>query len=202
MNIRHLSLVVCLLVGAFGCSKPGTQTEGGPPKTAKEEDPIRVDSDEERRYAVAAKPFLEAVARGDHAAAYALLSSHATKTATADQFHAAMDKAFEEFGKPIKLGSIYGVYTEREILKGAKHQKGEDDLDRVGNQMEASDAVGEMPDSIPLDIRRASVKGEMVFGKDQDTGDDLHYLLTAVLVEENGQLKVGHYWFRNLGIWD
>ena len=181
-----LGLLFAVTLGGCG----GSDSESGDAATG-----------EERRLAEMARPFMEAVTKHDHEAAYRLLSSHLTRSLTLEQFRIDNESAFAELGRPLALGEVYGVETDPKILVGPEHATGEGALDQAASKLQAADAVGAMPDSIPLAIRRASVKGRMVIGKDE-SGDELAYLLTVVLVEDAGRLRVGHYFFRPYNIFD
>jgi hypothetical protein len=71
------------------CSKKGQE---GEEKTAQKSEDDFLDKDvkpDERKYLLAAKPFLIAVASRQYADAYALLSSHARTRMSLDQFKPA-----------------------------------------------------------------------------------------------------------------
>jgi hypothetical protein len=150
-------------------------------------------SREERTYAESAKPFLQAVVQKKYEAAYRLLSIEAREALPYDAFVETLEGDEREFGTPVSLDSVYGVYTMKEL---AEHDEGEG-LDALVT----ADALGTTPDSIPVDLRRASVKGEIGLGRDED-GSELSCILTVVLVEELGDTKVGWFWMRERGLWD
>src|SRR5262245_36636555 len=118
-----LALSVSAAVGGCGGSDP----ESGDAATG-----------EDRRVAQAARPFLEAVAKQDHEAAYRLLSSHVTRSLTLEQFRTDNESAFAELGQPLALGDVYGVETDPKILVGPEHAAGEDALDRAASKLLAA----------------------------------------------------------------
>ena len=87
--------------------------------------------------------------------------------------------------------------------------------------MDSMFAIGAMPEWIPAEIRRASLRGqistelspqelEKVAARDgisveelkKSEGFDPYFNLKAVLVEESGQLKIGYFEFLPPSIWD
>jgi hypothetical protein len=191
-KVRFIFAGFLMPVILCACGKSGTDSSGSAGDSEKEEHY----SKDEKPFVAAAQPFMAALVKQDHAAAYALLSSHAKAAMTLEQFTAANNKSFTELGTPISLGDIYGIETDKDVLAGPDHVTGADNVEKGVNRLLAFDAVGTMPDSIPAAIRRASIKGDIVFGKEKE-GDELSYIVTVVLVDDGGKLRVGHYWFRN-----
>jgi hypothetical protein len=87
--------------------------------------------------------------------------------------------------------------------------------------MDSMFAIGAMPDWIPGDIRRASLRGqihtelsaeelEKVAAREGISVEELkknadfdpYFNLKVVLVEEGGQLKIGYFEFLPPSIWD
>jgi hypothetical protein len=87
--------------------------------------------------------------------------------------------------------------------------------------MDSMFAIGAMPEWIPADIRRASLRGQIQTEPSQQqlqnlaqregmtvedlkkSGDfDPYFNLKIVLVEERGQLKIGYFEFLPPSIWD
>lgn len=193
---------------------------------------------EERPYFDAVKPFAEAVSARDYAKAYEYLSSHAKARMSPNQFVAPTDDATEaknnaavslnpgpeqfarlmsstekEYGKPAKLSELEVYSTDRAVLSG-KATKMEDKLD-------AMFAIGMMPDSIPANIRKASLRSKLAVDLSPEqiaesakalgmtpeklkAEPDFQPALTLkmVVVEEGGALKVGYFEFLPPGIWD
>lgn len=149
---------------------------------------------DEARYVAAARPFLQALVDQDHAKAYGLTSSHLRASVSLDAFTQKNRDAYASLGTPIRLGDS-SAETDPAVLVGSAHATGDDELEKAANRLLADVAVGDMPDTIPAAIRKASVTANVVYGKGED-GEDPFYILTAVLVEDAGQLRVGHYFFR------
>jgi hypothetical protein len=179
-------VVAALLLGCGG----STQSTGG-------DEPLINDSlmtPEERAYAEAAKPFMEALLQKKYDAAYQFLSKDARDELSQDAFVDMLDKYASELGTPVSLNSVYGVYTMKELAEEEADDDGSDALI-------ISDVLGPTPDAIRSDLRRASVKGQIGLGQDEE-GNELGCILTVVLVDERGQNKVGWFWFRQFSIWD
>ncbi len=203
-------------------------------KTAQKSEDDFLDKDakpEERKYLLAAKPFFIAVAGRKYADAYTLLSSHARARMSFNQFTPAEEEATfqqiesnpysnvtaEQFaylmqyveaarGTPRAPKMLHVFSTDPDVLnRRSKEQFG---------AMDSMFAIGAMPEWIPADIRRASLRGQIhtelstqelanvaqqhgitveELKKDQDF--DPYFNLKVVLVEEAGQLKVGYFEF-------
>jgi len=185
-----------------------------------------------------AKPFFMAVANRKYAEAYALLSSHARARMSLDQFKPAEQDsnsqenesyAFdnvtaEQFaylmqyveaahGAPRAPKMLHVFSTDPDVLnRRSKEQFG---------AMDSMFAIGAMPDWIPADIRRASLRGQIQtelspqelqnvaqregmsveeLKKNEDF--DPYFNLKVVLVDEGGQLKIGYFEFLPPSIWD
>lgn len=190
---------------------------------------------EEREYIEAGRPFLEAIANEQFGVAYGMLSSHAKARMSLNQFIAPDDEAeaarnekepladvsaedflqlmrgvVSKYGSPTKPISLYVQETDPEILSG-KVKNREDQIDVVF-------AIGAMPQSVPADIRRASLRGQI---QTKLTPEDIakEYDMTAaeveadgeftpyftvkyVLVEEQDELKVGYFVFLPSSMFD
>ncbi|HYG74748.1 MAG TPA: hypothetical protein VEK08_07075 [Planctomycetota bacterium] len=211
MRATILIFVICLC----GCGTVTTPWAKSPPAAQPEKDD-EWSSPEEKKYAQWSNDFTALLVKQDYAAAYALCSSHLRAQMTQAEFESAQQKLRKEFGTPLKIKPVFSVNTEKEELAGPNYKppkkpNADSDLDPKVEEgirkMVALDAVGTLPDSVPLDIRRASVRSEVVLdpatlpanvrpaGK---PAPDEEYicLLTMVLVEENGQLRVAHLWQR------
>jgi hypothetical protein len=148
-----------------GCGETPTEKE------TEESDSLTA---EEKAIQTAAKPFLNALASGDHAAAYAQLSSHAKARMSPSQFfppkdeaeHAANEKkavanaserdfqvfvarVANEYGVPSKLISANQIETDPKILGGG------------GDAMDTAFTIGLMPASIPAEIRKGAVRAQI-----------------------------------------
>ena len=158
-----------------GCGK---KTQGGKEKTAQKSEDDFLDKDakpDERKYLLAARPFFIAIANRKYADAYALLSSHARARMSFNQFTPADDQAiFQQYesqpymnvteaqfaylmqyveaahGAPRAPKTLYVFSGDLDVLnRRSKEQFG---------AMDSMFAIGAMPDWIPANIRRASLR--------------------------------------------
>jgi hypothetical protein len=223
-----ISLAAILLAS---CSKKSPDDEK---KTAEESEDDFLDKDakpDQRKYLLAAKPFFIAVAGRKYADAYALLSSHARARMSFNQFKPADEQAtFQQYeSQPYSnvtaeqfaylmqyVEAAHGAPRAPKML--AVFSTDPDVLSRRSREqfgaMDSMFAIGAMPDWIPADIRRASLRGQIhtdlspqelanvaqregitveELKKDEDF--DPYFNLKVVLVEEAGQLKVGYFEF-------
>src|ERR1043166_5941303 len=190
-----LSLVTAILLPTMLASC-GKKTQAAKEKTAQKSEDDFLDKDakpEKRKYPLAAKPFFIAVTNRKYADAYALLSSHAKARMSFNQFSPAEEQAtFQQ----VESNPYINVTAEQ---FGA---------------MDSMFAIGAMPDWIPANIRRASLRGQIhtelspqevqkvaqqqgISAEQLQKEDDFDpYLnLKVVLVEEGGQLKIGYFEF-------
>ncbi len=193
---------------------------------------------EDRPYFEAVRPFAEAVSARDYAKAYGYLSSHAKARMSPNQFVAPTDDATEaknnaavslnpgpeqfarlmsstekEYGKPAKLSELDVYSTDRAVLSGK--------ATRMEDKLDAMFAIGMMPDSIPANIRKASLRSRVAveLSSEQlaesaqamgmtpeklkaDPDFDPSITLKMVVVEEGGVFKIGYFEFLPPGIWD
>jgi hypothetical protein len=219
----------------------GKKTQGGKEKTAQKSEDDFLDKDakpDERKYLLAAKPFFIAVANRKYADAYALLSSHARARMSFNQFTPAEEQAtFQQYeSNPymnVTAGQFAYLMQYAEAARGAPRapkmlsvfSTDPDVLNRRSKEqfgaMDSMFAIGAMPDWIPANIRRASLRGQIhtelspqelqkvaqqqgisveELKKDEDF--DPYCNLKVVLVEEGGQLKVGYFEFLPPSIMD
>jgi hypothetical protein len=159
---------------------------------------------DEARYVAAARPFMESLVAQDHAKAYGFGSSHLRERMTLDAFTQKNREAYASLGTPLRLADGVSAETDPAILVGAAHATGDDELEKAANRMLAEVALGDLPESIPASIRKASVTAHVVTAKAEDAeeGEDPFYVLTVVLVDDAGQLRVGHYFFRAASMLD
>lgn len=235
-----LSVVVAILLPTMLISC-GKKTQGGKEKTAQKSEDDFLDKDakpDERKYLAAAKPFFVAIANRKYADAYTLLSSHAKARMSLNQFTPSEDQAtFQQYesnpyanvtaeqfaylmqyveaarGAPRAPKMLSVFSTDADVLnRRSKEQFG---------AMDSMFAIGAMPDWIPADIRRASLRGQIhtelspqelqrvaqtqgirVEELKKDENFDPYFNLKVVLVEEDGQLRVGYFEFLPRSIMD
>ena len=230
-RVTVLTAAILLPVLLTSCGRKGP---AGEQETAQESEDDFLDKDakpDERQYLLAAKPFFVAIANQQYAEAYALLSSHARAWMSLNQFAPADQQANfnqnesnpfvnvtpEQFaylmqyieaahGTPRAPKLLHVFSTDADVLnRCSKEQFG---------AMDSMFAIGAMPDSIPADVRRASLRGQIhtdlspeelekvaneqgisveELKKNEDF--DPYFNLKVVLVEEDGQLKVGYFEF-------
>jgi hypothetical protein len=235
---RVTILIAAILLPALltSCGKKGQDggTVAGEEKTAQESEDDFLDKDtkpDERKYLLAAKPFFITIANQQYAQAYALLSSYAKARMSLNQFTPAEERT--EFARN-ESNPLTNVTAEQfaDLMKMVEAAHGtprapkmlhvfSSDADvlnrRSAEQFGAVDsmfAIGAMPDSIPADIRRASLRGQIhtelspeelekaakaqgigVEELKKDENFDPYFNLKVVLIEEDGELKVGYFEF-------
>jgi hypothetical protein len=193
---------------------------------------------DERKYLLAAKPFFVAVANRKYADAYAVLSRYAIARMSLEQFKpsesdadAQQNQAYvfdnvtaEQFaylmqyveaarGAPRAPKMLHVFSTDADVLnRRSKEQFG---------AVDSMFAVGAIPDWIPADIRKASLRGQIqtelspqelqnVAQREGTSVEDLkksedfdpYFNVKLVFVEEGGQLSVGYFEFLPPSIWD
>src|SRR4029077_2629765 len=236
-RLAIVSAAILLPVLLTGCGKG----QEGEKKTAQksEDDFLGKDAKpDERKYLLAAKPFFVAVANRKYADAYALLSSHARArmsldqckpaeqesdaqqnqayvfdNVTAYQFAYLMQYVEAAHGAPRAPKMLHVFSTDPDVLnRRSKEQFG---------AMDSMFAIGAMPDWIPADIRRASLRGQIhtelspqelenvaqregINVEDLKKSEDFdpYFNLKVVLVDEGGQLKIGYFEFLPPSIMD
>lgn len=236
LGIFAAAILLPLLVTS--CGKKGQQ---GEKETVQKSEDDFLDKDakpDERKYLLAAKPFFIAVANRKYADAYALLSSHARARMSLDQFKPAQQHsdsqqnqsyAFdnvttEKFAylmqyveaahwTPLAPKMLHVFSTDLNVLnRRSKEQFG---------AMDSMFAIGAMPEWIPADIRRASLRGQIstelspqelqnvaqregISVEELKKSDDFdpYFNLKVVLVDEGGQLKIGYFEFLPPSIMD
>src|SRR5438093_5384782 len=125
---------------------------------------------------------------------------------TAEQFADLMKMVEAANGTPRAPKMLHVFSTDADVLnRRSKEQFG---------AVDSMFAIGAMPDSIPGDIRRASLRGQIhtelsaeelekaataqgisVEELKKDENFDPYFNLKVVIVEEDGQLKVGYFEF-------
>ena len=237
MRLRRFAVLIFVGFVFAGCGKSNQNADSSTSAadSAKGETSA---TPEQRRYLDAAKPFAVAIANRKYDEAYALLSSHAKArmslnqfspendearfavheknpetNVTVEKFRELMGKAEDRHGAPRSVKNLSVFSTDTDIL----NRRGKEKLDAVDSMF----AIGNMPESIPADIRRASLRGTIVtqlspqelekIAKEEGTtvaelekNPDFEPYCTVkiVLVEEAGQLKVGYFEFLPPGIMD
>jgi len=220
------------------CGKKGQDAQT---QTAQKREDDFLDKDvkpNERKYIPAAKPFFIAVANRKYGDAYALLSSHARARMSLDQFKPAEQNSDSQQNESYAFDNVTGeqfAYLMQyvEAAHGAPRapkmlhvfSTDPDVLNRRSKEqfgaMDSMFAIGAMPDWIPADIRRASLRGqihtelsaeelEKVAATEGISVEELkksadfnpYFNLKVVLVEEGGQLKIGYFEFLPPSIWD
>jgi hypothetical protein len=230
-RITILIAAILLPVSLTSCGK---KSRDGEQQTAQTSEDDFLDKDakpDERQYLLAAKPFFVAVANQQYAEAYALLSSHAKARMSLNQFTPAAERAdfqrnesnpfinvtVEQFADLMKtVEAVHGTPRAPKMLNVFSTDP--DVLNRRSKEqfgaVDSMFAIGAMPDSIPGDIRRASLRGQIhtelspeeiqkvaqtqgisVEELTKDADFDPYFNLKIVLVEEDGQLKVGYFEF-------
>ena len=230
------AILLPLLVTSCGKKGQNAQTQ-----TAQKREDDLLDKDvkpNERKYILAAKPFFIAVAKRKYADAYALLSSHARARMSLDQFKPAEQNSDSQQNESYAFDNVTGeqfAYLMQyvEAAHGAPRapkmlhvfSTDPDVLNRRSKEqfgaMDSMFAIGAMPDWIPADIRRASLRGQIhtelsaeelekvaategisVEELKKSADFDPYFNLKVVLVEEGGQLKIGYFEFLPPSIWD
>jgi hypothetical protein len=184
-------------------------------------------SPQERKFIEAGRPFVNAIAVRKYEEAYGLLSSHARARMSVNQFVPAMDdnqyrrneanaltniklaefmnwmtKVEAEHGQPTAVKNIHVFSMDPAALSGR------------GEALDSLFAIGAMPKSVPVDIRRASLRCQIgtrltqaqlqaeakrlrITPEELQKNPDFqpYFNLKAVLVEEDGALRVGYFEF-------
>ena len=167
---------------------------GGGGSAGHEENDETFENAEEARYAKEGRPFAQAVAKQDFDAAYAMLSSHARSRMTSAEFKAIHLKAHADFFVPLAADKAYVVETDSHILSGEVDPAG-DRTDQAIDRISIERYVGDVPDNVPKFIRRAALAAPF-YDKDKDDVDARACYLTFLLVEDEGKLKVAHFFYR------
>jgi hypothetical protein len=236
--VTILIAVILLPISLTSCGRSGSD---GEKKTTEKSDDDFLDKDakpDERKYLLAAKPFFVAVASRKYADAYALLSGHAKARMSFNQFTPAEEQAtFQQYESSpyMNVTAEQFAYLMRyvEAARGTPRASkmlsvfstDPDVLNRRSKEqfgaMDSMFAIGAMPDWIPANIRRASLRGQIhtelspqelqnvaqregisVEELKKDPDFDPYFNLKVVLVDEGGQLKVGYFEFLPPSIMD
>src|SRR5438552_18308449 len=156
----------------------GKQGQEGEKKTAQKNEDDFLDKKakpEERKYLLVAKPFFIAVASRNYPEGYALLSSHAKARMSLNQFTPAQQDADFQRNESYPMTNVTAeqfayLMQDVEAAHGAPRapkmlnvfSTDPDVLNRRSKKqfvaMDSMFAIGAMPDWIPADIRRASLR--------------------------------------------
>jgi hypothetical protein len=218
MRLTHVGwrLVAAAVISIAGCNdaKPKKATAPAPAEVELTGD---YQSSTEREYARLAYNFAKALQSGDYDAAYKLGSSHLQSRIKVADLERTETQSKKEFGLPLRLYSDPVVNTTGD-LKGPGHVPGsKENVTASLKNMKAMRAVGEIPESVPVGIRRASVRVEIerdpytipdfqsrtgITPDDLTDQDRVVSYLTAVIIEENRVLGVAYFYHRWPDIWD
>ena len=240
-NAWRLAFVTAAMLLPLLVTSCGKKGQAGEKKTVQKSEDDFLDKDakpDERKYLLAAKPFFIAVANRKYADAYALLSRYAIArmsleqfkpseqgsdaqqnqayvfdNVTAEQFAYLMQYVEAAHGAPRAPKMLHVYSTDPDVLnRRSKEQFG---------AVDSMFAVGAIPDWIPAEIRKASLRGQIhtelspqglqnvaqregisveELKKSEDF--DPYFNVKLVLVEEGGQLSVGYFEFLPPSIWD
>lgn len=230
-RVAILTAAILLPMALMSCGKKGQSGETQIAQKSEDDFLDKHAKPEERKYLLAAKPFFIAIANRNYAAAYALLSGHSRARMSLNQFTPAQQDAdfqqneanpfanitAEQFaylmpyvegahGTPRAPKMLSVFSTDPYVLnRRSKEQFG---------AMDSMFAIGAMPEWIPADIRRASLRGQIhtelspqelervaategisVEELKKSPDFDPYFNLKIVLVEEDGQLKIGYFEF-------
>ncbi|MGQ0635298.1 MAG: hypothetical protein ACT4QC_11855 [Planctomycetaceae bacterium] len=189
---------------------------------------------QEKPYIEASRPILTAVVNRDYAGLYGLMSNFALrkvdpfqfmppleespvqqpplKNLTQEKFVEWMQKVEQRYGPPLEIDYISVESVDPLVLSGR------------GDRFDVMMAIGAMPQDIPVEIRRASIRAQIncqfsdeavkeiardlkiteeqvrsgkwpenEYGYDSD--ERPYFKLKFVLIEDEGQLKVGYFEF-------
>lgn len=170
MSALRFSLLFAASLIFAGCDEKSSEGLESPESTEQTE-PL---TEPEKKALQAARPFLNAIAAGDYAAAYGQFSSHARARMSLNQFLPPADEAASaaneargvtnpsvqdfqkfmalaanEYGSPAKVLSADQIETDPKVLAGK------------GDAMETAFTIGLMPESIPAAIRKASIRAQI-----------------------------------------
>ena len=237
----RLAIVAAAILLPLFVTSCGKKGQKGEKKTVQKSEDDFLGNDakpNERKYLLVAKPFFITVANRKYADAYALLSSHARARMSLDQFTPAQQDSDSQQNQSYAFDNVTAeqfAYLMQyvEAAHGAPRapkmlhvfSADPDVLNRRSKEqfgaMDSMLAIGAMPDWIPADIRRASLRAQIhaqlspqelqnVAQREGISVEDLrksedfdpYFNLRVVLVEEGGQLKIGYFEFLPPSIMD
>lgn len=126
------------------------------------------------------------------------------------EFVTRMKEVEKKYGPPKTITYVEVESTDANVLAGK------------GNRMEVMFAIGMMPETVPVELRKASLRAEIRcklseqakkevmeqygYTAEQADSDDSdiapYYKMKTVLVDEGGALKVGYFECVGPSIWD
>jgi hypothetical protein len=233
-----IAAAILLPLSFTSCGKKG---QAGDKKTVQKSEDDFLDKDakpDERKYLLAAKPFFIAIANRKYADAYALFSRYAKARMSFNQFTPAEDDAtYQQYEQSpydnVTAEQFAYLMQYVEAARGAPRapkmlrvfSTDPDVLNRRSKEqfgaMDSMFAIGAMPEWIPADIRKASLRGQIhtelspqelqnvaqrdgISVEDLKKGEDFdpYFKVKLILVEEGGQLSVGYFELLPPSIWD
>ncbi|MEN9360787.1 MAG: hypothetical protein RL095_2322 [Verrucomicrobiota bacterium] len=214
-------------------------TEGEPEAASGEKSWCRKpENPADQRWLDAAKPLVEALIANDMAAFYGGLSPHAKariclsqfdppendqeeaerskvviQNATQMQFIEMFAKTWKRFGRPLQAVDFDIGTTDPKVLRWEA-----DGLDRI----ECVFNVGAIPESVPKDLRKASVLGHFLYSlperelpslaekygmtleelKKRIAEDPPRFKFKMVFLEDAGKISLGYFEFNPMGLMD
>lgn len=188
--MKNLMILAMLtLVCVVACDRPASKSV-----PAEEANEGTFDSPQEKTYTLAGRPFAEAIAKQDYAAAYQMLHPVVKRRLTLAQFIAAHNQARVDYFVPASTEKAYVAETDPAILSGRVDPKAEQ-IDKASAAMAIARQVGDVPSDIPIAIRRAALTAAL-YDRDPEDSDCRCAYLNYLLVEENGQYSIAHWFYR------
>jgi hypothetical protein len=224
-------IAAILLLSLTSCSHKSQNAEQAIAQQSEDDFLDKDAKPEERQYLLAAKPFLVAIASQQYVDAYGLLSAYARARMSLNQFAPAAERAdfqrneanpfinvtAEQFAELMKyVEAAHGTPRAPKML--SVFSTDPDVLNRRSKEqfgaVDSMFAIGAMPDSIPAEIRRASLRGQIhtqlppeelekaaqsqgvtVEELQKDENFDPYFNLKVVLIEEDGEFKICYFEF-------
>ena len=226
-----VTAAIVLPVLLTSCGKKGEESQNNTVQKSEDDFLDKDAKPDERQYLQAANPFFIAVASRKYTDAYALLSSHARARMSLEQFTPAQQDPTAQQNQTYAFDNVTAeqfAYLMQyvEAAHGARRapkmlhvfSTDPDVLNRRSKEqfggMDSMFAIGAMPEWIPADIRRASLRGQIhtelsaqelqneaqregISVEDLKKNEDFdpYFNLKIVLVDEGGQLKIGYFEF-------
>jgi hypothetical protein len=205
-------------IGLCGCNNSEQPKPAAARRPLDEELKGKYSTPQEREYALLAYQFAKALQSGDYETAYKLGSSHLQSRMTVEELERQETQSKREFGIPLLIYSDPIVDQDAEDLAGpVRAAPGPDAVQSNIRSMKAMRAVGEIPATVPVSIRKASVRVEIerdpatipefatrtgIDPQELTEEDRVVSYLTIVIIEESRTLGVAYYFHRLPDIWD
>jgi len=156
----------------------------------------------------AARPFADAIAAGNHEAAFAELSPLALANAYRDQFVPAPEEVQRRTSvSPLTLESFRELMAESAKVLGTPKKRDHMYVDSRdaealagrGDAIERMFTLGGTPDGVTASLRRAALRATIavkhpdVPEEDAEDGEGPYLNLRIILTEEDGKLRVGYF---------